>query len=229
MATAATAVLSAVVGMGGGMALLAVMAALLPAADVVPLHGVVQLTSNGTRTLLLMRHVHRRIFAIYIVPALVGVAVGARLYFGGDVAWFRPAVGTFILIWLVSLRFEPRLGRLPFWTFAPLGLFVGLAASLVGATGPLIAPFFLREDLTPEEVIGTKAAIQITTHGAKIPAFAALGFGYLEHLGLLVPLVAAAVVGTIVGRRFLANLDPAVFRVLFTGVLIAIAVYLIVG
>jgi uncharacterized membrane protein YfcA len=222
-----TAALSAVVGMGGGITLLAIMTALLPAAVVVPIHGVVQLTSNGTRTLLFLPHVHWRIFAYYIVPALFGVFVGARWYVGGPLAWFRPAVGTFILVYLATMRRRPRLRRLPLASFAPLGLFVGLFASLLGATGPLIAPFFLRDDLDKQQVIATKAAVQITTHLGKLPAFFLLGFDYGAHAGTIVPLLAAAVLGTFFGKRFLSGLSNEVFRRLFTGLLALIAVYLI--
>jgi uncharacterized membrane protein YfcA len=227
VATLGTAALSAVVGMGGGMTLLAVMAALMPAADVVPLHGVVQLFSNGTRTLLLLRHVHTKIFLLYLVPAVLGVWIGAQVYTAGALVWFRPAVGAFILLWLATLRFEPRLGRLPLWIFAPLGLFVGMFASLLGATGPLIAPFFLRDDLDPEQVIGTKAAVQIVTHFAKIPAFVALGYDYAAELHILVPLIVAAIVGTVLGRRVLAGLSGEMFRRIFYVVLAVIGVCLL--
>ena len=209
------------------MTLLAVMTLLVPAADVVPLHGVVQLFSNGTRTLLLLRHVHLKIFAIYLLPAVAGVLLGAGIYSAGSLPWFKPAVGAFILLWLATLRFEPRLGRLPLWTFAPLGLVVGLFASLLGATGPLIAPFFLRDDLSPEQVIGTKAAAQIVTHFAKIPAFVALGYDYEAALPVVMPLLVAAIFGTVVGRRVLAGLPQVLFRRLFYAVLALIGVRLL--
>ncbi|RMD83748.1 MAG: sulfite exporter TauE/SafE family protein, partial [Candidatus Dadabacteria bacterium] len=224
-ATFVAAALSAVAGMGGGVTLLAVMAALLPPPLVVPIHGVVQLTSNTTRTLLLLRRVRWSIFGYYVVPALIGVALGARWYVGSSLPWFRPAVGVFVLAYLVTLWRRPRLGRLPLWTFAPLGLIVGSLASLVGATGPLIAPFFLRDDLDGEEVVGTKAAVQIATHLGKIPAFALLGFDYLAQLRLLVPLLGAAVAGTYAGRRLLARLSPRAFRAVFVSVLVAISLH----
>jgi uncharacterized membrane protein YfcA len=176
---------------------------------------------------LLLRHVHLEIFSIYLVPAAAGVLLGAGIYTSGELPWFRPAVGAFILLWLATLRFEPRLGRLPLWTFAPLGLFVGLFASLLGATGPLIAPFFLRDDLSPEQVIGTKAAVQIVTHFAKIPAFLALGYDYAGALPVLLPLLAAAILGTVVGRRLLAGLPQEVFRRLFFAVLALIGARLL--
>ena len=229
VSTLLTAAVSAVVGMGGGVTLLAVMALLMPAGDVVPVHGVVQLTSNGTRTLLLLRRVHLKILAYYLAPAIVGVLLGARLYLGSDLPWFRPGVGVFILLYLLLQWREPRLGRLPLWIFAPLGLAVGLMSAIVGATGPLIAPFFLRDDLDREQIIGTKAAIQIVTHVTKIPAFAALGFDYLAHMETIAALVVAAIVGTVAGRRVLAGIPEGVFRRLFVAVLTVVAIGLIAG
>jgi len=52
----ATAVLSAVVGMAGGITLLAAMLLWLPPLVVIPLHGVIQLASNGSRTWFQRRH-----------------------------------------------------------------------------------------------------------------------------------------------------------------------------
>ena len=223
----ATSALSAVAGMGGGIVLLAAMAATLAPAVVVPLHGVVQLVSNGTRAIVMLPHVNRRVFTLYMVPSVIGVLVGAKLYVGSELPWFRPAVGVFILGYLVTLRYEPRLGRFPKAWYAPLGFFIGAVASLIGATGPLVAPFFLRDDLESREIVATKAAIQLTTHAAKIPAFFLAGFSYREHLGLLLPLVAAAVAGTLVGARVLEMLSPVAFRRVFVTVLIAVALQLI--
>lgn len=213
--------------MGGGITLLAVMAALMPAASVVPIHGAIQLTSNGTRTLLFLKHVHWGIFAYYVVPAILGVVIGARLYLGSELPWFKPAVGTFILVYLATLQRTPRLRQLPLYTFAILGLVTGTLASLIGATGPLIAPFFLRDDLDKEQVIATKAAVQITTHVTKLPAFALLGFDYTAHVAVLVPLIAAAIFGTMFGKRYLSRMSSETFRRLFTAVLTLIALYLL--
>ncbi len=227
LAAFGTAAISAVVGMGGGVTLLAVMAAALPAPIVVPVHGLVQLTSNGTRTLLFLKHVHWGIFAYYVIPAIIGVSIGARLYVGSELPWFKPAVGVFILIYLATLGRVPHLRRLPISMFAPLGFVVGAFASLIGATGPLIAPFFLRDDLDRQQVIATKAIVQIAVHLTKLPAFFLLGFNYFEHVDLVVPLMAAAVLGTMFGKRYLSRISNETFRLLFTGVLVVIASYLI--
>ena len=57
VACVVTATISGILGMAGGVTLLGVMTALLPAPVVVPLHGIVQLASNWTRTWAFRRHV----------------------------------------------------------------------------------------------------------------------------------------------------------------------------
>ena len=229
VATVATAAFSAVVGMGGGVTLLAVMAAVLPAPIVIPLHGVVQLTSNGTRVGLMLPHVHWRIFATFMLPAVAGVAFGARFYVGSELPWFRPLVGIFILLYLATRSWKPSLGRLPVWTFAPLGLVIGMVGAVLGATGPLLAPFFLRDDMNKEQVVATKAAVQIATHVAKIPAFFALGFLYAAYWWPLLILTSAAFAGTVLGRSVLAGISQDVFRRVFISVLSLVAIHLILG
>lgn len=227
VAAVVTAALSGVVGMAGGIALLGVMAAVMPAAAVVPVHGVVQLCSNFTRTLTLLKRIRWRIFATYTLPAALGAAgawlVGAQAH----LPWFKPAVGAFIILFLISRHTLPKLRNLPLWSFAPLGLVTGFLSIFIGATGPLIAPFFLRDDLEPEEVVGTKAAVQSVTHLAKIPVFLAADFDYLAHKELLAVLIACVIVGTLIGRTVLAKLPKKAFDVVFQVVLTGVAVYLL--
>ena len=53
-----TSILSGVIGMGGGMLLLATMFAFMSHAEAIPAHGAVQLISNSTRTFVFLRCVH---------------------------------------------------------------------------------------------------------------------------------------------------------------------------
>lgn len=215
--------------MAGGVALLGVMAAVLDPAAVVPLHGVVQLCSNFTRALTLLRRIRWTIFAIYTVPAAMGAAAAGLVGAQEHLPWFKPAVGAFILLFIASRYALPKLRNLPLWSFALLGLFTGFLSIFIGATGPLIAPFFLRDDLKPEEVVGTKAAVQSVTHLAKIPVFLALDFDYLAHAELLGILIASVIVGTLIGRTLLAKMSKGVFDAVFQIVLAGVAVHLIVS
>ncbi|MBN2559571.1 MAG: TSUP family transporter [Phycisphaerae bacterium] len=60
LAALLTATLSGIIGMGGGMLLLATMFCFLPYGQAVPLHAVVQLVSNSTRIVVFWKNVDKR-------------------------------------------------------------------------------------------------------------------------------------------------------------------------
>src|SRR5210317_629072 len=53
----ATSVLSGIVGMAGGMVLLVILISLLPVSSAMVLHAATQFTANGSRALLLRKHI----------------------------------------------------------------------------------------------------------------------------------------------------------------------------
>lgn len=221
--------ISGIVGMAGGITLLAVMSALMNPAQVVPLHGLVQLGSNFTRTLVFLKHVVWRIIIVYALPAAIGTWLATGIWSGEKMVWFKPVIGVFILSFLLWRRFSPTLRNLPLWVYLPLGAVAGFASVFIGATGPLIAPFFLRDDFANEEVIATKAICQTWTHLLKIPAFLTLGFDYLPHWPTLVGLLAAVVVGTLLGKKILQKVSRRLFTIAYQSVLALLAVYLIIS
>ena len=227
VATFLTAVVSAVVGLGGGMGLMAVMTVLLPAPAVVPLHGAVQLVSNLARSTVYRTSVKWGIYLPFAALVAVGVFVGAWLWLGTEMTWFRPAVGIYLLAFIAWRRIRVRPLQIPQWSFALVGLFAGTLTVLVGAVGPFIAPFFLREELSQQEMVATKAVCQLTLHVLKIPAFLTIGFEYGAYGSLLLSLAGAAVAGTLCGRWLIDRLRRDTFFIAFEVALVLIAVRLL--
>jgi len=222
-----TATLSGFLGMAGGVTLVGLMTLIVAPPLVIPLHGVVQLASNFTRTLAFLRHVYWRILAYYAVPMAVGVLLASMVWSGGKMEWFKPLIGAYLVVFLVLRRLKPKLRNPPMWNYAVLGLVTGFLAIFVGATGPFIAPFFLRDDFDKEQVIATKAVCQAWAHLLKLPAFLALGFDYAPHVGLLAIMIACVVAGTLLGKALLSRVSREGFGVAFEGVLGVLAAYLI--
>lgn len=226
-----TAVVSGVLGMAGGIALLALMVVFLHPLVAIPLHGAIQLVSNGSRTWIQRRQVHWGILWRYgalLVPAgVVGLWIARAL----PPEAIRLAIGGFVLVatWapgalLIGAHPERvRLGP----RFLGLGAVVGLLNTTIGATGPLIAPFFLNLGLSRQALIGTKAACQSLGHFVKIALFGAAGFAFAEHALLLAAASAAVVAGTWVGSRLLDGISEQAFTWLYKGVLSAVAVHLV--
>jgi uncharacterized membrane protein YfcA len=219
--------LSGMLGMGGGVVLLAVMASILPVAEVVPVHGVVQLTSNFSRTLALLPRVCWRIVALYAPGMVLGVVAGIRITGGEGLPGFKPAIGAFVLAFLLWDRFKPKRIVVPRWVFLPAGLVGGLLTVTLGATGPFLAAFFLRDDLERREIVATKAAIQSFGHLLKIPAFLSVGFDYVPRLQWIAPLLLCVIAGTWIGTRLLGRMPDALFRKMFRVVLALMALRLL--
>lgn len=229
VAALVTSVISAVMGVAGGLMLLAVMTATLDPAKVVPLHGAVQLISNSTRMAVFLAHVRWRIFLPYAAALVPGVALAVMVWSGSVLAFLRPVLGVFILLILLQHRSQPRMRRPPLWLYAVLGLVAGFLCIFVGAVGPFLAPFFLRDDFEKDHTIATQAACQAFTHLCKFPAFLALGYDYGADIELLGALALAVVVGTVIGKRILGRLSMRVFRIIYKSALALLAVYLIVA
>ena len=234
-----TSSISAVLGMGGGIILLGIMAILIPEGYVVvALHGIIQLVSNVTRSYIFRKHINGSIIMQYFPGAIVGLCLstfiimiliqGFNVQSAKDIKidFLKPLIGLFILWFLYGQRPKIKNKQVHFFS---VGILSGLTSIFIGATGPLIAPFFLKGQLTKENIIANKAACQAISHIGKIPLFIIFfEYNYLSELGILIPLTAAVFVGTNIGKQVLQFIPEHIFRLLFKGALTLIAIKLIV-
>jgi len=219
-----TASISTFAGMGGGVLLFAVMGTVFPLTVVVPVHGLVQFISNGHRCLMLKPYLKASIIKPFIPGAIIGAALSALLIKSG----LSPKVAMFLLVLLIAYTlFKPKKLSLPlphqkgfFW----LGLATGLLGMLVGAVDPILSPFFLRDDLSKEEVIANKTALQFFVHALKIPVFLGLGFDYIEFSGLMIMLILASLIGNKMGYHLLKFITPRVFQMIFKVALFGVGI-----
>jgi uncharacterized membrane protein YfcA len=237
LAALATSTVSGVVGMAGGAMLLGVMVVLgIDPILTVPIHAAVQLVSNIARTVAHIEHVRWRPFAVQLVAALPGPILGLWLLEGLDRDTVRTVMGLVILytVW------APRWGlqKIPdAAAFSLAGAIAGTLGVVVGAVGPLIAPFFLRPGFTKRGIISTKAACQASHHIIKLAAFSGLYpavlashpeiFDLRDQLPLILPMAAATIGGAYIGRWLLTRISDAKFVVLYKVVLTLLAVRMI--
>ena len=97
-----TSALTAVVGAGGGTALIALLLQVLPPAAAIPVHGVVQLASNTTRVWLLWHHMSWLVILRFCAPMPFGVALGLLLFQGLPTEAVQILIGVFVLLSLVT-------------------------------------------------------------------------------------------------------------------------------
>lgn len=227
----ATATLSGVFGMAGGLILMGVLTALLPVPAALAIHGLVQMASNASRIVLHLRHIVWKVVGFYAIGAVATMAAFTVVSYIPSKAVVYLALGLLpILIW-VPERYSPLDAARP--SHAVLAGVLSTAMALTsGISGPLADLFLVRSALTRHQVLSTKAALQMFSHLSKVLFYGgaillAGGDGFAPPW-LLVGACALAVLGVTLGARVLDRLTDQGFRAwrrwIFTGVA---AVYLV--
>jgi len=213
--------------MGGGILLLGMMTFFLPYQLLVPIHGAVQLVSNSSRTFYLRKNIRMDFFIPFILGAPFGYLIAYNILKEiTDYNIFYLVLALFVIYAVFKPKKLPEI-RIAGYQWSILGLLAGFQGALIGAVGPLLAPFYLRSDITKEELIATKAAQQIFIHIFKIPLFLSLDFNYIEHAPLLLLMSFSALIGSFGGVKLLKKLDEKLFKKLFKSVLLLAAVRLL--
>lgn len=213
-----TSCLAAVIGMGGGVLLLALMPGLVPAGAILPVHAVTQLASNLSRAGFGWRHIDPAILPAFTLGALAGAWLGGELYQGLDLRWLPAVIGLFILVitWLPLPLM--RGGGHP--ALALLGFYQTGLGMVVGATGPLGAAVLLRRNRERDWLVVNTAVYMSVNHLLRAMAFFALGFNFSPWWLLIAGMVVSGIGGSWVGtalRRYVPRRDFHLwFRLLVT-------------
>lgn len=215
----ATSVLSGIVGMAGGMILMAVLVAVYSVPVAMILHGVTQAGANGSRTWFLRQHVRWAVLWPYGAGSVLCVGGFALLRFVPDRGLVLILIGAMPWLALLLPRHlvidieHPR-------TAFGCGFGVTAAQLLAGASGPLLDLFFQRSSLDRRQIVATKAVTQTLGHLQKLGYYSSLlilagepvfarGEAPLWLFSLVVPV---AIIGTLIGTRILERVDETLFR-----------------
>jgi uncharacterized protein len=210
-----TSALSAATGMGGGVLLFTALTLYFPVNVIIPIHGIIQLFNNFLTLSFLRVHLKKSLMMPFLIGSIPGIILAAWIV---DKIIKTNAPQIIILCLILYSLFRPK--QLPdlelqhknfFW----VGVITGFLGIIAGAIDPVLAPFFVRKDLTKEEVIANKAAMQAIVHFAKIPVFLSLGFDYLPFLSFCLFTNIACLFGTRFGIMMLHKMSEDVFLKVF--------------
>lgn len=205
------------VGLGGGVIMLAVLANILPINAVVPVHAVVLMGNNASRSFVLRKHITWSIAAWFIAGTIVGVMCAAPIVVSLPKSWLFIAIGIFILYTLWSP--SGFLSRYTKPVYLIGGALTGFFTLFIGATGPMVAALLPKNKLEPQELVATHGFLMTFQHGIKLVAFGMLGFAFARWAGLMLLMIIAGYLGAHAGSKILNRLPKALFKKLFSIVL----------
>ncbi|WP_303721947.1 sulfite exporter TauE/SafE family protein [Malonomonas rubra] len=218
--------LTAVIGVGGGMLLISVMAVSMPPVAIVPVHGVAQLASNASRGIFALKEISWQIVWPFLCGCLLGSLFGSNLLIRFPSEFLPIPLGIFILIMTWLPQWEKNF-RLP-GRFFGLGFVQAVLTLFVGATGPLNMPILLREGLSKDQIVVTASALMTLVHLAKIITFGFIGFAFASYLQLMVGMVIAVIAGSFVGTKLRSKIPEQLFKNIFKLLITVLALRMII-
>ncbi len=211
-----TAFISGIFGMAGGLILMGVLAAMLPVATAMVVHGSVQMVSNGYRAFLWRQYIDWRVFRRYALGALAGFLVLLV------VAWRPEARAVYLFLGLTAmLVWLPkgwlRLDILQRGQAELAGFAVQALNTLGGVAGPLLDIFFVTTKMDRRAIVATKSVTQVLAHLVKIvfwgvPVMAAAGEAAFPPVWFFVLAVPLSMLGTTLGGKLLERMSDVDFK-----------------
>ena len=205
-----TSTLTAITGIGGGMMLIAIMPGFLPAAAIVPVHGIVQLFSNSSRAFFGLRFLRWEFVLAFISGSIIGGLIAAGITQEINLEYTPLIIAAYILftVWGPKLEFKkPVKGE-----FLLIGAVQTGLSMMVGATGPLGQAALLRKGLQRDALVVTAALMMTFTHLIKIMLFALLGFSFISYWQIIIGMSVAVVAGALLGTHIRYKIPEDVFR-----------------
>ncbi len=238
-------------GFGLGTLLLPAFALFYPTPLAVAATAVVHLANNIVKCSLMARHARRDVLFRFGLPAVFAGFVGAWLLtrlgdlppiadyslFGKpfEIEPVSVVIGALMMLFAV-IEFLPleRLEVSPSWL--PVGgVLSGFFGGLSGMQGALRAAFLARTGMDSKEFIGTSVTIAVAVDIVRLGVYAPTqieGFKTLLEQGggtLLLLGIAAALVGTMIGKSQLKKITIGSIRVMVAVMLMVLGALLAVG
>ena len=223
-----TALMTSLAGAGGGTVLLAAMLQFMNPAEAIPVHGVIQFTSNLTRTWLLKNFLNWSIVLRFTALLPVGVYIGLQIFQNIDANNIKNLIGMFILLAIIfqNLKFINKF-FLPDYAYYFIGLFTGILNILVGVIAPLLAVILKQSISEKKSIVGTLGYFGLIGNLLKIIGFTLIGFSFYEYIDTFLMIIPATLVGSRVGQFLLNKISNKIFTIIFQIILIALAIRLL--
>ena len=222
-----TSTIAAIVGLGGGMMLIAILPSFLPINALIPVHGLTQMTSNLSRAVFGYKDVQYEVIPKFLLGSFLGIGIFASILNFISLEYVPLFIGVYILLSLWSEKFNEKIKRYESYFLA--GFFQTGLSMVVGATGPLTMTLLLKDYQDKDKVVATGAALMSLSHILKVFVFMYFGFVFFDYIGIIIAMVIGAIVGSWVGTKLRNIIDGKKFTIILKVLLTTLAIKVIVG
>ena len=197
---------------GGALIILAITSTVLPVQAIVPIHSTLLIGSTLTRVMFFWEYIDWKIVIPFLIGALLGAIIGARIYIELPESVIALAIGGVMLIaiWLPSVSWRPRL-RHP---WAIVGFIHSLLSTLF-AYGAVMHAVILHTGLNRRQIVGTLGGCLSGMSLFKIVGYASFGFDYSPYYHVIAAAVTVSLIGTAIGKMIVDKLSEQKFRMIF--------------
>ena len=216
-----------VVGIGGGMMLIAILPSFLPLNALIPVHGLTQMSSNLSRAVFGYKDVQFEVIPKFLLGSAIGIGIFAGILNFISLEYVPLFIGAYILLSLWSEKFNEKIKRYESYFLA--GFFQTGLSMVVGATGPLTMTLLLKDYQDKDKVVATGAALMSITHILKVFVFMYFGFVFFDYIGVIIAMIIGAVAGSWAGTQLRDKIDGKKFILILKVLLSALAIHVIVG
>ncbi|WP_419770153.1 MAG: TSUP family transporter [Candidatus Marinarcus sp.] len=222
-----TSTVAGIVGVGGGMMLIAILPGFLPVNALIPVHGLTQMSSNFSRAVFGYKDVQWEVLPKFLLGSVLGIALFSSILFYISLAYVPLFIGVYILLSLWSERFNEKIKR--YENYVVAGFFQTGLSMVVGATGPLTMALLLKDYKDKDKVVATGAALMSITHIFKVIVFIFFGFVFFDYIGVLTFMICGAVAGSYAGIKLRDKVDGKKFVMVLKVLLSLLALKAIAG
>ena len=222
-----TSTVAGVVGIGGGMMLIAILPSFLPLNALIPVHGLTQMSSNLSRAVFGYKDVQFEVIPKFLLGSAIGIGIFAGILNFISLEYVPLFIGAYILLSLWSEKFNEKIKRYESYFLA--GFFQTGLSMVVGATGPLTMTLLLKDYQDKDKVVATGAALMSITHILKVFVFMYFGFVFFDYIGVFIAMIIGAVAGSWAGTQLRDKIDGKKFILILKVLLSALAIHVIVG
>jgi len=207
---------STIAGGGGALILVPFVDFVLGSRAVAPVVQLGNFIGRPTRIFLFWKHIDWRITRTYLPLAIVGAWIGTWLFVNVNATVIQLAIALFLISTLWQFRWGKSAKSFPMKLgyFAPLGFVVAIISTLIGATGPVLNPFYLNYGVEKEVLIATKAVNSFLLAIAQLSFYTFFGalYGNMWYYGLSIGVGAS--LGNYLGKFLLQKISDKSFRLI---------------